>query len=69
MLKVIDWSHARIQGEGGRESGPPPPEKIGFPSIIDPDPIKSQSYQLHACIQYSAIIKMAFHWWTDDDPL
>ena len=43
MLKVIDWSHARIQREGGGPGvrNPPPPEKfLGFPSIIDPDPHK-----------------------------
>ena len=69
MLKVIDWSHARIQREG-ETGGPDLPQhgnNIGFLSIIDPDPLKSQSYQ--ACIQYWAIIKMAFRWLTDDDLL
>ena len=41
---------------GGRGSGPPlrNHKNIGFPSTIDPDPLKSQSYQ--ARIQWCAII-------------
>ena len=52
--------HVRIKRGGGRGSGPPLPLKnhknIGFPSNIDPSPLKSQSYQ--ASIQ----------WWAIDTP-
>ena len=53
VLKI----HGRIQKKGGGGPGHIPPEKntkIGFPSNIDPDPLKSQNYQ--AIIQCVAII-------------
>ena len=51
---LSDACHGRIQ-MGDRGSGPQwKITKIGFPSKIDPDPLKSQSYQ--ARIQWWAII-------------
>ena len=61
-MYAMGWSRG---GPGG-----PDPMKIhkniGFPSIIDPDPLKSQSYQ--ASIQWWAIIdngvSLMGRWWS-----
>ena len=62
----------------GRGSGPPPPLKkyrnIGFPSNIDPDPLKIHKATKTAFNVESSwarqrnAISMAFHWWADDGP-
>ena len=58
-LRNKSWHNQNMCGSGGRQGvrPPPPPENhknIGFSSNIDPDPLKSQSYQ--ASIQWWAII-------------
>ena len=57
-------------GSRGVDRGPDPlknHKNIGFPSNIDPDPLKPQSYQ--ANIQLWAIIGTPARWRTDDGPL
>ena len=62
--------------EGGKESGPPPPNKkspkVGFLSILVRFPLKSQSYQVSIpcwVINQRNAKLTVFRWQANDDPL